>query len=115
MNNTVFRTIALLLLCAAYVLPGVFGRDPWRNADLVAYAQMAAIADGRAGWIAPTLGGVPGDTALLAHALGAGAIDLGSVGDTPPIFAQAGGSDLVYAAASPSAQQTPASTTSGSR
>ena len=27
----------LLLFCAAYVLPGVFGRDPWRNADLSAY------------------------------------------------------------------------------
>jgi len=40
----------------------------------------------------------------LLEALGAGAIDLGSVGDTPPIFAQAGGSNLVYAAATPSAQ-----------
>jgi sulfonate transport system substrate-binding protein len=40
----------------------------------------------------------------MLEALGAGAIDLGSVGDTPPIFAQAGGSNLVYVAASPSAQ-----------
>jgi len=40
----------------------------------------------------------------MLEALGAGAIDLGSVGDTPPVFAQAGGSDLVYAAATPSAQ-----------
>ncbi|MGQ3165309.1 MAG: sulfonate ABC transporter substrate-binding protein [Hydrogenophaga sp.] len=40
----------------------------------------------------------------MLEALGAGAIDLGSVGDTPPIFAQAGGSHLVYAAATPSAQ-----------
>lgn len=40
----------------------------------------------------------------LLEALGADAIDLGSVGDTPPIFAQAGGSNLVYAAANPSAQ-----------
>lgn len=39
----------------------------------------------------------------MLEALGAGAIDLGSVGDTPPVFAQAGGSNLVYAAASPSA------------
>ncbi|MBP3980035.1 aliphatic sulfonate ABC transporter substrate-binding protein [Acidovorax sp. JG5] len=38
----------------------------------------------------------------LLEALGAGAVDLGSVGDTPPIFAQAGGANLVYAAASPS-------------
>lgn len=40
----------------------------------------------------------------MLEALGAGAIDLGSVGDTPPIFAQAGGSNLVYAAATPSSQ-----------
>ncbi|MFT4266311.1 MAG: sulfonate ABC transporter substrate-binding protein [Xenophilus sp.] len=40
----------------------------------------------------------------MLEALGAGAIDLGSVGDTPPVFAQAGGSRLVYAAATPSAQ-----------
>ncbi len=40
----------------------------------------------------------------MLEALGAGVIDLGSVGDTPPVFAQAGGSDLVYAAATPSAQ-----------
>lgn len=40
----------------------------------------------------------------MLEALGAGAIDLGSVGDTPPVFAQAGGADLVYAAATPSSQ-----------
>ena len=40
----------------------------------------------------------------MLEAMGAGAVDLGSVGDTPPVFAQAGGSDLVYVAATPSAQ-----------
>lgn len=40
----------------------------------------------------------------MLEAMGAGAVDLGSVGDTPPIFAQAAGSDLVYVAATPSAQ-----------
>lgn len=40
----------------------------------------------------------------LLEALGAGAIDLGSVGDTPPIFAQAGQAHLVYVAANPSSQ-----------
>lgn len=38
----------------------------------------------------------------MLEALGAGAIDVGSVGDTPPIFAQAGSSRLVYAAATAS-------------
>ncbi len=40
----------------------------------------------------------------MLEAMGAGAIDLGSVGDTPPVFAQAGGSNLVYVAATASAQ-----------
>jgi hypothetical protein len=66
--------LALLLLCAAYVLPGLFGRDPWRNADLASYGLMAAMAEGRSPWLAPTLGGVPVDSALLPHWLGAGFI-----------------------------------------
>ena len=37
----------------------------------------------------------------LLEALRAGAIDIGGVGDTPPIFAQAAGAPLVYAAAQP--------------
>jgi len=37
----------------------------------------------------------------LLEAMRAGAIDLGAVGDTPPIFAQAAGSPIVYAAAQP--------------
>lgn len=68
--------LALFALCAAYLLPGVFGRDPWRNADLTAFGQMVAIAEGRTSWLAPTLGGVAGDAALLPHWLGAAAIML---------------------------------------
>ena len=67
---------ALLLLVAAYLLPGLFGRDPWRHADLAAFGQMAAMAEGRTSWLSPTLGGVAGDTALLPHWLGAAAITL---------------------------------------
>ena len=63
--------LALLLLCAAYVLPGLVGRDPWRSADLSAFGLMAAIAEGRTSWWAPALGGVAADTALLPHWLGA--------------------------------------------
>jgi sulfonate transport system substrate-binding protein len=40
----------------------------------------------------------------MLEALGAGAIDIGLVGDTPPIFAQAAGSPLVYVASTPSAE-----------
>lgn len=39
----------------------------------------------------------------LLEALGAGAVDIGMVGDTPPIFAQAAGADLVYVASAPAA------------
>ena len=37
----------------------------------------------------------------LLEALGANALDFGSTGDVPPLFAQAAGGDLVYVAASP--------------
>ncbi|TPE46632.1 hypothetical protein [Amaricoccus solimangrovi] len=38
----------------------------------------------------------------LLEALGAGAVDIGFLGDTAPIFAQAAGANLVYAARTPS-------------
>ncbi len=63
--------LALLLFCAAYVLPGVFGRDPWKSADITAFGYMAAIAQGRTGWFAPMVGGLPADAALLPYWLGA--------------------------------------------
>lgn len=37
----------------------------------------------------------------LLEALGAGAVDIGVVGDTPPIFAQAADANLVYVASAP--------------
>lgn len=64
----------LWLLCAAYLLPGLFGRDPWRGADLAAFGQMLALAEGRAPWLQPALGGVATDAALMPHWLGALAI-----------------------------------------
>ena len=67
---------ALLLFCAAYVLPGVFGRDPWKSADITAFGYMAGIAQGRTGWLAPTVGGLPADAALLPYWLGATFIKL---------------------------------------
>jgi len=63
--------LALWLLCASYVLPGLVGRDPWRSADVNAFGLMVAMAEGRTSWWAPALGGVEADTALLPHWLGA--------------------------------------------
>ncbi len=66
---------ALLLLCAAYLLPGQFGRDAWRHADLAAYGFMSALAEGRSNWLQPLLAGLPTpDGALLPYWLGAAAI-----------------------------------------
>ena len=69
--------LALWLLCAAYVLPGLVGRDPWRNADVNAFGLMVAMAEGRTSWWEPMLGGVPADTALVSHWLGAAFIAAG--------------------------------------
>ena len=80
--------VPLLLLCAAYLLPGLVGRDPWRNADMTAFGQMVAIAEGRTSWWAPMLGGVPADTALLPHWLGAAFIALGQGWSDPALAAR---------------------------
>ncbi len=66
--------LALLLFCAAYVLPGLFGRDPWKAADITAFGYMLSIAQGRSTWLAPTVGGLPADAALLPYWLGAAVI-----------------------------------------
>lgn len=63
--------VALLLLCAAYVLPGLFGRDPWKAADISAFGYMLSIAQGQSSWGAPTVGGLPPESAVLPYWLGA--------------------------------------------
>ncbi|MDQ6684775.1 MAG: hypothetical protein M3Z16_06585 [Pseudomonadota bacterium] len=63
--------LALALVCAAYLLPGLFGRDPWKNADITAFGYMVNIADGKVTWLAPTVGGIAPDGALLPYWLGA--------------------------------------------
>ena len=80
--------LALLLLCAAYVLPGLFGRDPWRGADLQAFGQMLALAEGRSAWLTPTLGGVDNGAALLPHWVGAWAIRAGQPWLDPALAAR---------------------------
>jgi len=63
--------VALLLLCAAYLLPGLFGRDPWKAADVSAFGYMFSIAEGHSTWTAPLVGGLPPDSALAPYWLGA--------------------------------------------
>jgi hypothetical protein len=67
---------ALWLLCAAYLLPGLFGRDPWKSADITAFGYMFSLAQGHSSWLNPTVAGLPADGALLPYWFGAGAIEL---------------------------------------
>jgi len=66
--------LALLLVCAAYLLPGLFGRDPWRNADLTAFGFMASIAEGHASWWQPSIAGIAAPGGPLPYWIGALAI-----------------------------------------
>ena len=69
---------ALLVFCAAYVLPGLFGRDPWKSADITAFGYIVNIAQGKTSWLAPTVGGLPADGALLPYWIGAAFVRLTS-------------------------------------
>jgi hypothetical protein len=64
----------LLCFCLAWIIPGVFGREPWRNQDLASFGVMSAIAEGRVHWLTPTLGGLPVPSEPLPYWLGATSI-----------------------------------------
>lgn len=69
--------LALLLLCAAYVLPGFVGRAPWKNQDIMALGYMLELAQGTTDWLNPELLGQPPEfDALLPYWLGAWAMQL---------------------------------------
>ena len=67
--------LALLLFCAAYVLPGFFGRGPWKYEDIAAFGVMRELTSTAANWLQPQLlGQVTGFEALVPYWLGALAI-----------------------------------------
>ncbi|MDM0013536.1 hypothetical protein QTH87_13930 [Variovorax sp. J22P168] len=72
--------VALLLLCAAYLMPGLLGRGPWKSADIAAFGFMAELAKGGGGiarWFDPMLlGWRPETPALLPYWIGAWAIKI---------------------------------------
>lgn len=74
---------ALWWVSLVYVIGGVLGRDPWKNADLAGFAQMASLAGALVGagpsdWLNPlVLGQAPESGALLPYWLGALAIAWG--------------------------------------
>ena len=55
----------------AYIVPGLFGRDPWKNADITAFGYMAALAQGATSWTQPLVGGLRTDSGVLSYWLGA--------------------------------------------
>ncbi len=69
--------LALVLFCAAYLLPGLIGRDPWKNADISAFGFMLNVARGWADVMSPAVGGVIATGGgLLPYWLGAAFIRL---------------------------------------
>jgi hypothetical protein len=69
--------IALWLFCAAYVLPGLIGREPWKGNEFTAFGHMLALADGVSDWFNPGVWGkTPELDALLPYWLGAWAIQI---------------------------------------
>jgi 4-amino-4-deoxy-L-arabinose transferase-like glycosyltransferase len=71
--------VALWLFCLAYIVPGFFGRAPWKSADMTALGYMQSLATGASGsnWFEPQLMGLaPISDALLPYWLGAWAIQL---------------------------------------
>lgn len=64
--------LALLLFCAAYVLPGLIGREPWKSLDMASLGYMLSLARGESDWAMPTLLGLaPEPDGLLPYWLGA--------------------------------------------
>lgn len=81
--------VALLLFCAAYVLPGLLGRDPWKNEDIAAFGHMWSLALGQAPWWQPDVGGVaPQSGGILPYWLGGAAIALLSPWIDPAVAAR---------------------------
>lgn len=77
--------VALLLLCAAYVLAGFWGRAPWKSQDLESLGYMLQLAQPAMGevanWFQPhLLGQTDPQLALLPYWLGAAFIKLAPTG-----------------------------------
>ncbi|MEO8835303.1 MAG: hypothetical protein ABI364_01035 [Caldimonas sp.] len=80
--------LALIVLIASYILPGLFRRDPWKSADITAFGYIVNIAQGKTSWLAPTVGGIPADGALLPYWIGAVSVKLGSAWFDPAFLAR---------------------------
>lgn len=81
--------LALLLFCAAYVLPGFIDRAPWKNQDITSLGYMFELAQGHTSWLSPELVGRPPEfDALLPYWLGAWAMRLAPAFVSPQFAAR---------------------------
>lgn len=94
--------IALLLLCAAYLLPGLIGRGPWKSADIAAFGYMAELAhttDGLSRWFDPLLLGLRPETpALIPYWIGAWAIKISPAWVNPELAVRVVFASLLWGA-----------------
>jgi hypothetical protein len=68
---------ALLIICIAYVLAGLIGREPWKAADIASFGVMLELAAGHTDWLNPQLyGQTPQLQGLLPYWLGAWAMQI---------------------------------------
>ncbi len=66
-----------MLFCLAYVLPGFFGRAPWKVEDIATFGVAQELASSTGNWLAPQLlGQANGFDALAPYWLGALAIKI---------------------------------------
>ncbi|MBI5925507.1 MAG: hypothetical protein HY836_07880 [Aquabacterium sp.] len=80
---------ALVLFCAAYVIPGLLGRDPWKNEDITSFGHMWSLALGQASWLHPNVGGVlPTSGGILPYWLGGAFISVLSPWVDPAVAAR---------------------------
>ena len=70
--------VGLFALALLYILPGLFGRDPWKNDDASSFGIMWTMAHGGiADWLAPHIAGLPmPQEGPLAFWIGAACIKL---------------------------------------
>ena len=71
----------LLLLAALYILPGLFGRDPWATQDAAGFGVAHTMATGGVSdWLMPNIAGAPvAEEGPLPFAIGAVAIRIASI------------------------------------
>ena len=81
--------VALLLLCLAYIVPGLVGREPWRNADMASFGYMEQIARGATSWFDPVLLNLrPELDGLLPYWIGAWFVQWGPAWISPVLLAR---------------------------